>query len=190
MKVLLTTYYYGEYTLYEVESVEKLEELKTYWKASFKGENPKLPEGVEELGTHDDLMIEDIRDSVDYQFYCEDIEEESEQEEMKNYLFFSTMNQDLSFVLGFKEEDAEKAVRLAQEGFYAWNTNGEYPDEYEHFTEEDQERIEDAGYMDLSIELLDDAGIEYVELDWLDDSGEILPEHETDVTQIDCSIFE
>ena len=109
---------------------------------------------------------------------------------MKKYLFFSTMNPDLSFVLGFKEEDAEKAARLAQEGFYAWNTNGEYPDEYEHFTEEDQERIEDAGYMDLSIELLDDAGIEYVELDWLDDSGEILPEHDNDVTQVDCSIFE
>lgn len=190
MIVLFTDDYHDAFSIFEVENDEQIEALKAYLQGIEDGEKPELPEGVEKLESCEDTAFVLVEEKIDKTIYFTDFIKEREDEHMKNYLFFSTMNPDLSFCLGFKEEDAEKAARLAQEGFYAWNTNGEYPDEYEHFTEEDQERIEDAGYMDLSIELLDDAGIEYVELDWIDDSGEILPEHENDVTQIDCSIFE
>ena len=96
---------------------------------------------------------------------------------MKNYIFESSMNPDIAFVLAFNDKDAEQGSRLALEGFRAW-TFGEAT---EHYTEEEAKSIYDCyGYEEASKELLDKANISYTELEWLDEDGDILPEYENE----------
>lgn len=70
----------------------------------------------------------------------------------KIFLIWSEMNQ-IGFGVEVEEEDVEKAVELAQEGFDRWN----WPDEYPEY--------HDVGYAEPSMELMDEAGIKYKIID-------------------------
>lgn len=66
----------------------------------------------------------------------------------KVIIIWSELNQ-LGFGLEVEEEDVEKAVELAEEGFRQWNCPSEYPEYH------------DVGYAEPSMWMLDEAGIKY-----------------------------